>query len=391
MSGESEDLGPGSSGYLAALGLAWTVQSGSHSVLRLLGRVGLEELWTAGVASLKDWQMDRRAASRFVEVRRAFSPGQALETLAAAGLRFIPYGSLFYPSALAHLTYPPAGLFARAGEASLSVLRSSPRITIVGTRKATPYGLRAADAFTEAFARAGVVVISGLALGIDGRSHQAALSAGGPTVAVLGCGADVVYPRRHRALYEAIAGTGAILSELPPGCPPSRWTFPQRNRLLAALADAVLVVEGSVTSGAMQTAGEAAALGRPVFVVPGPIGVDNHRGCNLLLYEGAFPAIDPRWTVEDFFHLTRMERGERTKPLTAAAPGPGAAGPGALAEPAGGEKEAILRCVAAGATSVDGLVDRTGMTARCVAAALAELELAGLVTRAGPGLFIRAP
>ncbi len=166
-------------------------------------------------------------------------------------------------------------------------------MTIVGTRRATPYGLRATEAFASAFAAAGVAVVSGMALGIDGRAHQAALDAGGLTVAVLGCGADVVYPQRHRGLYESISEDGVVLSELPPGTPPARWTFPHRNRLLAALGDAVLVTEGSRTSGALQTAGWALELGRPVFAVPGPIAMDCHEGCNRLLYDGAGPALDP--------------------------------------------------------------------------------------------------
>ncbi len=183
-------------------------------------------------------------------------------------------------------------------------------MTIVGTRKATAYGARAAEAFAAAFASRGVAVVSGMALGIDGRAHRASLEVGGLTVGVLGCGADIVYPRSHRTLYERILEQGVILSELPPGTPPGRWTFPQRNRLLAALGDAVLVVEGSRLSGAMQTADRSLELGRPVFAVPGPISVESHSGCNQLLYEGAVPAVDPCVTVEDFFLQTRIHTNE---------------------------------------------------------------------------------
>lgn len=391
MAGRNADGGDGGPRYLAALGLAWVVQSGSHSALRLLCRAWPEEVWAAGSGALVEWGMDPAAAARFVKARRRFSVQRAVEVLEGSGLRFIPHGSPSYPEELTNLSHPPAGLFARASEAGLAVLQTAPRITIVGTRKATAYGLRAADMFAEAFACAGVAVISGLALGIDGRAHRAALGAGGDTFAVLGCGADVVYPRRHRSLYEAVARTGAVVSELPPGHPPSRWTFPQRNRLLAALGDAVVVVEGSLSSGAMHTAGEAASLGRPVYAVPGPVGVDNHRGCNMLLYDGAVPAVDPGLTVEDFFAQTRIERGGRCRLLRGAGLTGGAAGSALLPGLVAVGREGILQAVSERACSVDGLVARTGMPVRALAGALAELELAGYVVRAGPGLFIRAP
>jgi DNA processing protein len=391
MAGRAVDGGYGDPRFLAALGLAWVAQSGSHSALKLLCRASPEEVWAAGSGALVEWGMEPAAAARFVKARRSFSLKQAAEVLDRSGLRFIHHGHPLYPEALTNLCHPPAGLFAQASEAGLTALQTAPRITIVGTRKATAYGLRVADMFSEAFACAGVAVISGLALGIDGRAHRAALGAGGQTFAVLGCGADVVYPRRHRSLHEAVARTGAVVSELPPGHPPSRWTFPQRNRLLAALGDAVLVVEGSLSSGAMHTAGEAASLGRPVYTVPGPVGVDNHRGCNMLLYDGAFPAVDPGLAVEDFFAQTRIERGGRCRLLLGAGPAGGAEGSGQLPGLVAAGREGILRAVSERACSADSLVARTGMPARTVAGALAELELAGYVVRAGPGLFIRAP
>lgn len=389
--GHGDEPGGHGPAYMAALGIAWVAYSGPHSVLTCLHRASPEEIWAAGPRELAGWGMDSGAAARFVKARRGFSAQRARDTLRDSGLRFIAHGSAHYPRALTDLPHPPAGLFARAGESGLSPLQNAPRVTIVGTRKATAYGLRAADTFAEAFTKAGAAVISGMALGVDGRAHQAALDAGGHTVAVLGCGADVIYPPRHRWLYEAVARGGAVLSELPPGHPPSRWTFLQRNRILAALGDAVLVVEGGLTSGAMHTAGEAASLGRPVYAVPGPVGVENHKGCNMLLYDGATPAVDPELTVEDFYMRTRIERGERRRPTGVAEHARGASASGALPGLAVTGRESILEAVAERACSVDSLVARTGMSARALSAALVELELAGYVTRAGPGLFIRAP
>ena len=173
------------------------------------------------------------------------------------------------------------------------------------------------------------------------------------------------------------------MSELPPGTPPSRWTFPNRNRLLAALGDAVLVIEGSLTSGAMQTADQAAHLGRPVFAVPGSIYAEGHRGCNLLMRDGAVPALDPEATVEEFLLQTRIERGERRPPEPKA--GPGASRQDPFRDLAAAGREAILEAMDERPCSIDALVLRTGMAARRLTAALAELELAGLVTQGRTG------
>ncbi len=317
----------------------------------------------------------------------SFSFAAAQKCVEESGLTFIPFGCSQFPPQLAELRYPPAGLFVKgAGERFAYVLRA-PRITVVGTRRSTPYGSRATDITATAFAERGVVVVSGLALGIDGRAHQATLDVGGTTVGILGCGADVVYPSRHRRLFKQMETEGIVMSELPPGVPPARWTFPHRNRLLAALGDAVLVVEGSRTSGALQTADAALELGRPVFAVPGPITGAGHQGCNFLLYDGAAPAVAPSVTVEEFFLRTRIERRERSL----AAGGEASFGP-ALRAGAGPPSHAlVLEALEAGACSIDALVSQTGMEARRLAVALVELELSGLVTRSGGGHYIRAP
>jgi DNA processing protein len=182
-----------------------------------------------------------------------------------------------------------------------------------------------------------------------------------------------------------------IFSELPPGTPPSKWTFPNRNRLLGALGDAVIVVEGPPTSGAMQTAEQAIVLGRPVFAVPGSIFMDSQRGCNLLLRDGAVPAVEPEATVEEFLVQTRIERGDRRAPDRQGVTARGTPGTDPFRQLAATGREAILEALADRACSIDVLVGRTGIPARRLTAALAELELAGLATRAGTGLYIRAP
>lgn len=400
-----------------ALGLSWLSQWGCSPLLRLLPTLGADTLWSAPRRLLLDWGLPPQAAHRFESRRHSFSAADLLRRLEQEGLGFVPYGSEHYPPGLNHLSYPPAGLFIRGPHAALVRLGRVPRLALVGTRKASSYGIRATEAFAAAFARRGVAVVSGMAFGIDGRAHAAVLDEEGLTAAILGCGVDVIYPRRHTGLYRRIVRHGLVLSELPPGSPPARWTFPHRNRLLAAFSDAVLVVEGSRKSGALQTAGWALDLGRPVLSVPGPIMVENHEGCNALLYEGAAPALDPLTAVEDFLAATGIERGERAPPATAAGGAgasaevgvprlvewPGGIGPDAwgigvrgeggsdTASDTAGVARSILEAVALGIASVDELVIHTGLPARQIAAALMRLELSGRVRRSGPGLFIRAP
>ena len=378
----------------AALGLSWLCAGGIHSLLRLLARWGPVAIWRAPRRRLLEWGIDPSTAARFETRRREFALDEAEAMLLRGGIAFLPYGSAGYPRELMQLELPPAGLFARGSDSALSRLLSVSRITIVGTRKATTYGLRAAEMFATAFVGKGVAVVSGMASGIDGRAHEATLDAGGLTVGILGCGVDVAYPSRHRGLYEKIRQSGVILSELPPGTPPARWTFPRRNRLLAALGDALLVVEGSPTSGALQTAGWSLDLGRPVFAVPGPISIESHRGCNQLLYEGAGPAVDPCVTVEDFFLQTRINTceygraggGEDATPIVV-----GQMGLFDRSAPKQPRLDSILTALGDGPCSVDRLIDSTGLSARQLNVALGELEIAGLVARAGPGQFIRAP
>jgi DNA processing protein len=377
--------------YEAALGLAWLGTSRGHSALRALTRLGVEGLWRAPRRVLAGMEMALPVVVALEEARRHFDVAEADALVSLAGLRFVPYGTPGYPAELGHLALPPAGLFVRGDHEALKSLMDVPRVTVVGTRKASAEGLRTTETFASAFCARGVAVVSGMALGIDGRAHQAALERGMLTAAVLGCGADVAYPPRHRWLYEKIARGGVVISELPPGTPPARWTFPHRNRLLAALGDAVVVIEGSLTSGAMQTANWALELGRPVFAVPGSIYAEGHQGCNTLLRDGASPALRPDLVVEDFLAQTRIDRGERRgsepRPSSGGEPysrgGPGNA--------VGARERSVLEALASGQASLDGLMAQTGLSVRELSAVVAELELDGLVERAGTGMYIRAP
>lgn len=191
-------------------------------------------------------------------------------------------GDARYPEALGDLRRPPQVLWSIG---DWSVLQP-PVIAIVGTRAATAYGERMTRELAGALARAGACIISGMALGVDGVAHRAALDAGGRTVAVLGTGVDVAYPRAHRALHREIAERGLLLSELEPGAHSHRGSFPERNRIIAALALATIVVEAGAKSGALITVGHAEVLDRTVGAVPGPIDAPQSVGTNLLIRDG---------------------------------------------------------------------------------------------------------
>lgn len=202
-------------------------------------------------------------------------------------------GADIYPVGLRDLEDPPH-LYLVGG------LEERPGVAVVGTRRCTRYGITLAEGFGRAIAEAGWTVVSGLARGIDTAGHRGCLVAGGHAVAVLGSGIDVCYPRENQSVYDEILHTGgAILSEYQPGTPPDRWRFPARNRIIAAVSAAVVVVEASRTGGALITARLAAELGRPVFVVPGDVDRLASEGCNRLIRDGAHPVFGAADLVEE--------------------------------------------------------------------------------------------
>ena len=192
-----------------------------------------------------------------------------------------------YPARLKNISDPPLVLYYKG---RLPDFDGQPLIAVVGTRKASPYGMTAAKRMGYGIAQCGGVVVSGVATGIDGVAMAGAMSAGGSVIGVLGNGADVVYPLSNRALFADTLRCGCLLSEFPPGTPPYQWNFPKRNRIISGLSCGVLVVEAPKISGALITARQAAEQGRDVFVVPGNIDVDTCEGSNALLRDGAILA-----------------------------------------------------------------------------------------------------
>jgi len=209
----------------------------------------------------------------------------------------IHLGSQNYPPRLYDLYDPPATLYIYGDIRLLKM----PMIAIVGSRSASPGGLKNAGVFAQALSKTGLLILSGLAKGVDSAAHQATLELGAkhPTAAVLGTGIDLVYPRQNIGLSKAISQQGLLISELPLGVGPKAFHFPRRNRIIAALALGVVVVEAAEKSGSLITARLAAELGREVFALPGPIDSHNSYGCHLLIQQGAKLAFRPSDVLEE--------------------------------------------------------------------------------------------
>lgn len=218
---------------------------------------------------------------------------EILERCSRKQLHVLTFRDAAYPGRLRNIPDPPVVLYYKG---QLPELDAFPVIGVVGTRKASAYGMTVAKRMGYQIGKCGGIVVSGMAYGIDGMAMSGALTAGGKTVGVLGCGADIIYPASNRALFWDVERYGCILSEFAPGQPPAKWTFPKRNRIISGLSNGVLVVEAPERSGALITAGLAADQGRDVFAVPGNIDVTTCAGSNRLLREGAI-MVSSGWDV----------------------------------------------------------------------------------------------
>jgi DNA processing protein len=288
--------------------------------------------------------------------------------LAAAPSRHvITVGDPAYPAALLETPDPPLLLYAQG---RLDIL-TEPALAIVGSRNPSAQGSDNARAFGEHLSRAGLCIVSGLALGIDGAAHRAALAAGGSTIAVMGTGADRIYPARHRDLAHRIAESGLLLTEYDIGMPPLPANFPQRNRIIAGLARGTLVVEAALPSGSLSTARAATEAGREVFAIPGSIHSPQSRGCHALIKQGA-KLVE---SAEDVL-------GELNWRVSA-----GAAA--ATRDASAGDEDAVLAAMGHDPLTLDALAARTGDSAATLNARLLELELDGRVARLPGGLFQR--
>jgi DNA processing protein len=289
-------------------------------------------------------------------------PDALLAVIRRVGARALPLPSPAYPPRLARLSDPSPLLLVRGDVEALT----APCVAIVGSRAATVAGLDTARTLAGDLARAGVVVVSGLALGIDAAAHRGALEAGGRTVAVLACGPEWIYPARHRELAAQIQANGAIVSELSPGTRPLPPYFPLRNRLITGLSSALVVVEARERSGSLISARHAANQGIDVFAVPGPIAAPTSAGPNRLLRDGAYVALEAADILAEL-HLPAAPAA-RSRPARASD----------AAAPAGGA-QSLLDALEQRPATRDELCRRLGRSPERLAVELLELELAGWV------------
>ncbi|HTX69481.1 MAG TPA: DNA-processing protein DprA [Thermoleophilia bacterium] len=302
----------------------------------------------------------------------------------------VAWSESLYPDQLRDLGDPPLCLFARGGKdrdtvrARVSAVVDAPLVAVVGTRTPSPYGLDMARCLADGLTRAGVIVVSGLALGIDAAAQKAAVDAevalSPATVAVLGCGADVVYPRTNAKLYARVAGSGLVLSEFAWGVPARAWRFPARNRVMAALARAVVLVEGAQRSGARITAGYGVDIGREVLCVPGEAGRRLSQAPNRLLGHGA-------GVCESAADVLRAigVGGDRSS-------GDGAGGPAAplpvyVLDHGGAAIRDVLAALSDASFTIDQLAVRCSLTVAKAASAVSDLEIEGLARRVEGGRY----
>jgi DNA processing protein len=316
---------------------------------------------------------DQRTSEVLREIE-AFEPDAARGHAEDALLDVMCAHARAYPHALRGLADSPPVLWARGGAERLTELLDGPGVAVVGSRRPSAYGIEVAEELSRGLSAAGVTVVSGLALGIDAAAHRGALRAPSPrTIAVLGSGADVPYPRLNRAIYDQIADVGVILSESPPGRRPFRWTFPARNRIMAAITAMTVVVEAADPSGSLITASFAAELGRGVAAVPGRVTATNAAGSNRLLRDGAAVIRDAADALDELFGVGGADRLDAAHAEPELPP----------------DQRAVLERVEAGADPAR-IASDSGMDPGRVRVVLGLLEAQGFIRRSGIGSYERA-
>lgn len=356
---------PGARACEACLGRTWLLARLASHLERVRGR--LEPLLALGSEELVEAVAGSRRDAIAAELAR-FDARAASEHAVAAGLETICACDAGYPARLRDLEAPPAVLHVAGGLDRFLGLAGSEPVAIVGSRKASSYGLEVAHALGRGLGAARVCVVSGMAYGVDAAAHAGAIAGHGTTVAVLPGAADRPYPAAKRGLHRAIAEHGAVVSELPPGAKPWRWMFPARNRVIAALSELTVVVEAGRRSGSLVTARIAGALGRTVGAVPGRVTSPLAEGPNALLARDAALVRGPQDALDLLFGA-----GVRAAPLELRP----------ALEPA---LRVLLDALAAGADTPAAL-SGAGLGAGEGLAALASLELAGYIRRGIGGRF----
>ena len=329
----------------------------------------VERAWHASAAELRSAGLDRRSLKSLLATRPTLDLDRELERIAEAGAQVFTWETPGYPRLLHEIAAPPPVIYVKGTITE----QDAWAVAIVGTRRASDYGREVSRRLAGALARNGVTIVSGLARGVDGEAHRAALKAGGRTIAVLGCGIDRVYPPEYRRLAEDVVAQGALVSDYPLGTKPEGRNFPPRNRIISGLSLGVLVVEAGTRSGALITADYAAEQGRDVFAVPGSIFARGSVGANALIRDGAKVVIGPEDILEELNLTMAVEQMEVRQVL-----------------PADESEAAMLTRLSSEPTHVDDLGQQMELPIAQVTSTLALMELKGMVRQVGGMKYVVA-
>jgi DNA processing protein len=319
--------------------------------------------WHASTAELQSAGLDSGSTGSLLAAREKLDLDEELERVRAEGAHAITWEDERYPPRLLQIHDAPPVLYVK-GEIEP---RDEWAVAVVGTRSATRYGKQTVDEIAEDLARSGITVVSGLARGIDSLGHRAALRAGGRTIAVLGCGIDVVYPPEHRDLARSVVERGALVTEYPLGTKPEAGNFPARNRIISGLSLGTLVVEAGKRSGALITADYALEQGREVFAIPGDVHSRKSEGTNRLIQDGAAKLVISVQDILEELNLTLVERHQEVR----------------MAVPEDEREASILKHISTEPVHVDEIGQRTNLPISEVTSTLAMMELKGMVRQVG--------
>jgi DNA processing protein len=329
----------------------------------------LENAWTASSAELRSAGLDQASVTAIIDSRGTISPDDELEQINRLNVTALTWNDPAYPAKLKEIYDLPPVLYVR-GELTTA---DEWAVSVVGTRRASPYGRQAAEQLATDLVRNNVTVVSGLARGIDAVAHRAALNAGGRTIAVMACGLDLVYPPEHAKLAQEVIERGAMISEQPLGTQPRAEFFPRRNRILSGVSLGVLIIEGDVKSGAMITARLALEQNREVFAVPGGIYAPTFRGPNALIQDGEAKLVTKVEDILEELNLTMVATQIEMKELV----------------PADETEALLLRHLSAQPIHIDEVRRESGLPIAAVSSALAMLELKGMVRQVGRMNYVR--
>jgi DNA processing protein len=322
----------------------------------------LESAWQASPVDLAGAGLGLKLIERVIQARDNVDLDKVWEKIEKQGIKILTWQDEAYPQRLKEIDQPPPVLYIRGDYLPDDLFA----VAIVGTRRVTPYGRQITEELSSFLAANGLTVISGLARGVDAIAHQAALKAGGRTIAVLGSGVDKIYPPEHRVLAEQMMECGAIISDYAPGTPPDASNFPPRNRIISGLSLAVVVIEAGETSGALITAEFAAEQGREVFAVPGSILAPQSKGTNKLIQKGALPLL----SVNDLMQaldITRVGEQKAARKIM----------------PSDATEAKLLGVLGNEPLHVDEIRNQAELPIEKVSAALALMELKGMVRQVG--------